>query len=289
MKPTTIQQFFKKFPDDKTCLEHLFDVRFGQGYECSKCSRSAKWYRIAKRPVYSCQWCGYHIHPTVGTPFEASRTSLQLWFYAIYLFTVTRSGVSAKELQRQLGVTYKCAWRMGHEIRKHMGFVDGDPQLRGVIEIDEAFIGGHKVGAQGGSGKAVVFGMLNRNGDVMTKVVPDRKWSTLHPLIAKNISRASTIYSDEHSAYSDLNRRGYKHETVIHSRKEYAHGECHVNTLESYWSRLKLSINGTHVFVSPKHLDKYCSEFEYRFNSRNHPEQMVDELLGTFQKPSKKE
>ena len=113
MKSLTVQQFFKKFPDDETCLNHLFDVRFGQGHVCPKCNASVKWYRIKAERAYSCGSCGHHLHPTVGTLFEKSRTSLQLWFYAIYLFTTTRHGVSAKELQRQLGVTYKCAWRMG--------------------------------------------------------------------------------------------------------------------------------------------------------------------------------
>jgi len=131
MKNLTVQQFFKKFPDDEACLKHLFDVRFGQGHSCPKCGRSAKWYRIKAERAYSCGHCGHHLHPTVGTLFAKSRTSLQLWFYAIYLFTTTRHGVSAKELQRQLGVTYKCAWRMGHEIRKHMTDIDGEPPLSG--------------------------------------------------------------------------------------------------------------------------------------------------------------
>jgi len=283
MKPQTIQQFFKQFKDDDTCLEHLFNVRFGQGHTCPKCERSAKWYKIKAERAYSCQWCGHHIHPTVGTPFEASRTSLQLWFYAIYLFTQTRSGVSAKELQRQLGVTYKAAWRMGHEIRKHMVFVDGDPQLNGHIEIDETYIGGHTPNGQGGKGKTVLFGMLDRDGDVMTKVVPDRKYNTLTPIIAKNVKKGSTVHTDEHIAYADLKKFGYYHKSVNHSKKEYARGDSHVNTLESYWSRLKSSINGTHIHISPKHLDKYAGEFEYRFNSRSCPEKMIEELLGTFQ------
>jgi transposase len=137
----TVRQFFQQFPDDETCLVHLFNLRFGQGYKCPKCERDAKWYLLKSQRAYSCQWCGHHIHPTVGTLFESSRTSLQLWFYAIYLFTTTRHGVSAKELQRQLGVTYKTAWRMGHEIRKYMAQVDGDTKLNGDVEIDETYIG----------------------------------------------------------------------------------------------------------------------------------------------------
>lgn len=289
MKAKTIQQFLQMYPSDDVCLEHLMQVRYGMEGVCPHCDRETKYTRITKRKAYACQWCGHHVYPCVGTPFESSRTSLQSWFYAIYLFTVTRSGLSAKQLERQLGVTYKCAWRMGHEIRRHMGFVDGDPKLAGHVEIDETFIGGVVQGGQGGAGKTILFGMLDRDGDVMTKVVSDRKRGTLLPLITKNVEKGSVVHSDEHHGYADVGKAGYWHKTVNHSKKEYAKGDCHTNTIESYWSRLKLSIRGTHVHVSPQHLQSYAGEFEYRFNSRNHPEQMLSELLGTFPEPSKKE
>src|SRR5580658_5210322 len=121
----TIQEFLAKYSNAEACLQHLFETRFGQGHVCTACNRAAKWYRIEAERAYSCQWCGNHLHPTVGTPFEDSRTPLQLWFYAIYLFTTSRHGVPAKELERQLGVTYKTAWRMAHLIRQHMEYVDG--------------------------------------------------------------------------------------------------------------------------------------------------------------------
>ena len=139
-KPLTIRQFFKLFPDDETCLQHLFEIRFGQGLPCPSCDRPSNWYRIKAERAYSCQWCGHHLHPTVNTPFEQTRTPLQLWFYAIFLFTTTRNGVAAKELERQLGVTYKTAWRMADLIRKHMADVDGDAPVGGegkVVEIDD--------------------------------------------------------------------------------------------------------------------------------------------------------
>ena len=122
----TIQEFLAKFSTAEACLQHLFDTRFGQGHVCPSCNKKAKWYRIQAERAYSCQWCGHHLHPTVGTPFEDSRTPLQLWFYAIYLFTTSRHGVPAKELERQLGVTYKTAWRMADLIRKHMAQVDDE-------------------------------------------------------------------------------------------------------------------------------------------------------------------
>ena len=144
----TVRQFFTDFPDDEACLGYLFNLKYQQGHICPKCQKSAKWYRIKAQRAYSCEWCGHHIHPTVGTPFERSRTSLLLWFYAIYLFTTTRHGVSGKELQRQLGVTYKTAWRMGHEIRKHMAGLDAGV-LSGAVEIDETMVGGKRKGKRG--------------------------------------------------------------------------------------------------------------------------------------------
>ena len=125
-KSPTVQDFFRRFPDDDACLDHLMDVRYGMASDCPKCERETKWYRVRKEPAYACEWCGWHIHPMAGTPFARTRTPLQMWFHIMFMFTTTRNGVSAKEIQRQLGVTYKTAWRMGHEIRKYMGWVDGD-------------------------------------------------------------------------------------------------------------------------------------------------------------------
>ena len=290
MKPRTIQQFFSKFPDDATCLEHVMKARYGLEGCCPKCERETKFSRVTSQRAYACQWCGWHVYPCVGSPFEASRTSLQLWFYAIYLFTQTRSGVSAKELQRQLGVTYKAAWRMGHEIRKHMAFVDGDDPLSGTVEADETMVGGKRKGGKrgrGAEGKTIIFGMAERDGDIMTHVVPDVKRKTLHPIIEENVTPGSTLHTDELRSYKTIDEKGYRHETVNHSAEEYARDDVHVNSLEGFWSRLKLSIRGTHVWVSSQHLSKYASEFEYRYNARKSPDQMLPELLSTFQ-PLKK-
>lgn len=181
-KPQTIAQFFRQFPDDETCLEHLFNIRFGQGYECPLCERASNWYRIKAERAYSCQWCGHHLHPTVGTPFQQTRTPLQLWFYAIYLFTTTRNGVAAKELERQLGVTYKTAWRMASLIREHMADVDDDAPLGGFtkqVEIDETMVGGYKAGDHGGK--------------IMTEIVPDSRINTLVPIIKTNVKTHSIV------------------------------------------------------------------------------------------------
>ena len=283
----TIRDFFRQFPTDNHCLEHIFNIRFGQGFVCVKCERKAKWYKIEAERAYSCGWCGHHLHPTVGTPFEDSRTPLQLWFYAIYLFTTSRHGVPAKELERQLGVTYKCAWRMGHEIRKHITEVDGEFPLFGQVEVDETYVGGYRPGVKGrgAAGKTIVFGMLQREGQVMTKIVPDCKRATLQPLIQENVKQGSTLHTDEHTSYVGMNKKGYDHQSVSHGTKEYARGNCHVNGLENFWKHLKGSIKGVHMHVSKKHLSKYAKEFEFRYNSKDAPISMFDSLVSRFSTP----
>lgn len=280
----TIREFFALFPSDESCLEHLFEARFGQGHVCPKCERKANWYRIKAERAYSCQWCGNHLHPTVGTPFEDSRTPLQLWFYAIYLFTTSRHGVPALELKRQLGVTYKTAWRMGHHIRKHMEAVDGEWPLFGQVEVDETIVGGYRPGPRGRAalGKTIVMGMLQRGGDVMTKVIPNVQRETLHPIIEENIQPGSTVNTDELISYRGLGAKGYNHKSVTHRLEEYVRGDCHVNGIENFWKHLKGSINGTHMSVSKKHLGKYAKEFEFRFNSREKPASMFPALVSQF-------
>lgn len=286
-KMPTVQDFFRKFPDDDTCLEHLFRVRFGTEVGCPKCGEIGKLRRLRKMPAYTCN-CGHHIHPMAGTPFEHSRTPLQKWFYAMYLFTTSRHGVPAKELQRQLGVTYKTAWRIGHELRKYMGRIDGDPPLSGITEADETYIGGkpRKRGKRGEFKyrkiKTTVFGMVERGGDVITRVVPNARRNTLIPHIVANVEKGSTIATDEYHPYKSLPAEGYTHLVVKHREREYVRGAAHTNTLDGFWSILKRSIQGTHVHVSRKHMSKYLGEFEFRYNLRHSPERMFDVLLASF-------
>jgi transposase-like protein len=289
-KPLTTRQFFARFPDDETCLQHLFNVRFGAGHVCPRCDRSARWYRIKAERAYSCEWCGHHLHPTVGTPFEQTRTPLQLWFYAMHLFTTTRHGVSAKELQRQLGVTYKTAWRMGHEIRKHMSDVDGEAPIGGpgtAVEVDETLVGGVKRGKhiRGSAGKTVVAGAMQRDGSVIAKVVPNQRRATLQPFVTANVKPGGELHTDELGSYAGLHTQGYRHMTVNHGAGEYVgFAGAGVNGIESFWRHLKCSIQGTHTSVSPKHLDRYVKEFEFRFNRRTRPASMFASPISEFPK-----
>ena len=285
-KGPTLRQFMAQFPDEDSCLEHLFRVRWGARHQCRKCDREARYHRVKARRCYECEFCGHQAYPTAGTPFQKTRTSLRDWFLVMFLFCASRNGVSAKEIQRQIGVTYKTAWRMGHEIRKYMAYVDGDFPLGGegdaapVVEVDKAFVGG--VDKRGEDDKHVVLGMVERGGDIVTTAIPDRSSAYIMPQIKRFVQVGSKVASDEARVFSGLAFQGYNNATVNHARGEYVRGECHVNTLESFWSMLKRGINGTYIHVSSKHLQKYLWEFEFRHNLRKTPHLMVEFLLLSF-------
>lgn len=160
-KPLNISRFNKRFPNEDICLDHLMRVRYGERLTCLGCHKDAKFYRAKSRRSFACEHCGYQVYPTAGTPFEKTRTGLKDWYYVMFLFCASRNGVSSKEVQRQLGVTYKTAWRMTNLIRQYMGKVDGDLPLGGdggVVEIDETWIGGKD--RLGENKKAQVLGMV---------------------------------------------------------------------------------------------------------------------------------
>jgi len=285
----TLNQFRALFPDDDACLEHLMRVRYSDRHTCSKCKESAHYYRVKKRRSYECEWCGHQVYPTAGTPFEKTRTNLTSWFHAMFLFCESRNGVAAKELQRQLGVTYKTAWRMGHEIRKYMGQVDGDRPLGGdgpgdpIVEVDKTFLGGKD--KQGRSDKTIVLGMAERGGEVITRIIASRNRQDVYPELMKNVRDRSTVATDEARVFRKLGLLGFDHGTVNHSIKEWARGAVHINTIEAFWGNLKRGISGTYVSVSKQHLQKYLWEFEYRHNLRKSPELMFRLLLLAFPKP----
>ncbi len=163
-KTMTLRQLKAAFPNDDACLEHIMRTRYGDRHKCGnkKCGKDAHYYRTKERRSYTCEHCGYQVYPTAGTPFDKTRTPLTDWFHVMHMFCTTRNGVAAKEVQRTLGVTYKCAWRMCKKIREYMDYIDGDAPLGGPdgkpVEVDKAFIGGKD--KLGKDDKAVVLGMV---------------------------------------------------------------------------------------------------------------------------------
>jgi transposase len=263
----TKKQFEADYPDDDACLESVFQNRFGDLKDCPKCGViNTKFYRVKKRQCYACMHCGYQLHPLANTIFRKTTTPLKDWFYAIYLFSVSKNGVSAKELERHLGVTYKTAWRMCTQIRILMK--QENEKLSGIVEMDETYIGGKRKLKQRFDNKEIVFGAVERYGRISAHKVKTAGTRILIPKINENVDLKATIYTDEWRSYKGLTKRGFSHTTVNHSALEYVRGNVHTNTIEGFWSQLKRSIDGTYHAVSPKYLQSYVDQFVFYYNLR---------------------
>jgi transposase-like protein len=210
----------------------------------------------------------------------------------MYLFCTTRHGVSGKELQRQLGVTYKTAWRIGQQIRdlasKAQGF---DMLLAGHVELDEAYVGGRRSGGKrgrGAPGKTIVMGLAEREGRMKAVVIPNVKKDTLRGVVLDNVEPGSTVSTDELYSYNLLTGDGFEHGRVSHGKGEYSvydyrsGNTFHVNTVEGFWRLFKASVRSTHVQISGKHMQRYLDEFTFRASNRGRVNGMFDLLVGAL-------
>ena len=254
---------------------------------CPSCNQKERYYRVKNRRCFECANCGHQIYPTAGTPFEATRTSLRDWFVVMFMFCKSRNGVAAKEVERTIGCTYKTAHRMCKLIRGYMKFADSAGPLGGpgggAVEADKAFIGGRD--RRGHDDKIVVLGMIEREGNVVTRIIPDKSAANVIPPIMETVIPGSRVFTDEARALLELTWRGYRHESVNHHAGEYARGDVHTNNIEAFWGNVKRGIKGTYIHVSPKYLPLYLAEFEYRHNLRQRPELMFEVLLQAFPRP----
>lgn len=272
----SIRDLQADFPDDDACLDWLTEYLYPDGVSCIKCERVTKHYKDSGRRSYSCGVCGNHMHPTAGTIFEKTKLPLTHWLYAIHRMTTTRSGFPATQLQRELGVTYKTAWRMLHLIRSMMA-PDTEP-LMGEIEIDETFIHANvykrssaqqRYGWTGSRMGQVVFGMVSRTtGEMRMFHVQTAGTRVLMPILEREIGSGSVIYSDGWNAYDTLPKRGYRHLKTNHSNHEWVNGDNHTQTIESVWSRFKPGIKAVYRHVSSAYLQLYCNEFAWRHTYR---------------------
>ncbi|HXC97971.1 MAG TPA: IS1595 family transposase [Verrucomicrobiae bacterium] len=286
MKDTkyTVRDFNEQFKTDADCLQYLFDQRFPNGGTCEKCGKAGCFHPMTGRRQYACAWCGFQIAPTAGTIFHKSPTSLKTWFHAMFLMTASRNGVSAMELMRQTGVTYKTAWRINHQIRQLMNVPMGQQErFGGTVEADEAYIGGVRKGkgGRGAAGKTPVVGVLRRGGKIVVKATPDVSARSLVTNICKTTKRGTTVMTDEFPSYGSLTSLGFNHKTINHSEGKYVNGNIHTNGIESFWAQLKRSISGTFHHVSSQHLQKYLNEFAYRHNHRHSETPMFARLMAT--------
>ena len=236
------------------------------------------------RTAYACDYCGKHIYPLAGTIFEKTTTPLHKWFEAMFLMGATRCGISAKQIQREIVVTYKTAWRIAHQLRK---LLSEDLQLEGLsVEIDETYVGGiRKYGRgcpmAGDKKKTPVMGMVERGGRVAALAIDNVKGSTLLGHIHDHVLPATMIFTDELNGYDGIKHMpaGYKHRRIKHSAGVYVRGNVHTNTIEGFWSLVKRGIGGVYHSVSQKHLQSYLDEYSFRYNRRSVPQPMFSSIL----------
>jgi transposase-like protein len=270
----------ERFHDEDKCRTYLEGLRWPDGLECPRCGGKTI-SRITTRHQLDCDSCRYRFSVTAGTIFHDSHLPLWKWFLAVYLIVESKKGISANQLKRTLGVSYKTAWYLCHRICAALNEVDAQ-LLKGIVEVDETFVGGKVEGMGRGykGNKSVVVGAIQRGGNIVLKVVHGTDRETLHGFIRQNVAEdTEAIYTDELASYIGIADDNTKHETVKHRDKEYVRGDVHTNSQENVWSLLKRSIIGSYHQVSAKHLDAYLDELEFRFNNRENPYMFRDAML----------
>ena len=264
-----LPKLIAEFGNDENCRKRLVELRWPNGVKCPRC-QSEKVSEIAERDQYNCNGCQYQFSVTSGTIFHDSHLSLSKWFLAIYLMTEAKKGVSALQIKRTLNIAYQTAWHLCHRIRAAMREINAD-LLRGVVEVDETYVGGKVRGMGRGykGNKAIAIGAVQRGGMIRLQVIPNATKPVLQQFIHDNTAPdTEAIYTDELPAYWGIEDADTKHKWVNHSAEEWVVGDVHTNGIESVWSLLKRSIIGSYHRVSIKHLDAYLDELEHRFNNR---------------------
>ncbi len=270
------------FHDDAAARAYLEALRWPHGPVCPHCGvlgEAKAMQGKSHRPgLYQCNACREPFTVTVGTVYERSKIALHKWLLATYLLSCSKKGMSSKQIERMLGVTYKTAWFMTHRIREAMR-VDSPTPVGGegkVVEMDETYVGGleknkHKskrVGHNSKGGKQAVFALVERGGEIRSTHIANVTAKTLRPIIAKQVSKASFLMTDEAQVYNGIGREFAAHEIVSHSKGEYTRGAVTTNTIESAFAILKRGVYGTYHSLSEQHLHRYLSEFDFRYNAR---------------------
>lgn len=296
-----LRSFLRDFGTTDQCLDHLRAQRWPDGIDCEACEGVTNHYRVTGRKCYACQDCGRHVYPAKGTILERTKVPLPDWFYCILVLSQTRAGISAKQIERDLEVSYPTALRMCNLIRSQLG-QQTSAMLAGEVECDEVYIGGkaryrgqYKPGRPSEDAKQAVFGVVERGGTVRPYLVPNVKRETVLPLIQANVAEGATLYTDEYGVYRTLSRHGYEHAVVRHKAKEYAREEVneetgevrnvHTNSMEGFWSYPKSAILRIHRGVSRKHMQGYFDEHAFRYNHRNEERPIFHAMLNRVASP----
>ncbi len=302
----SLREFLDEFPDDETCLEYLWRERHapnGEHAHCPKCERerSFKRYKTSqRRQSWTCTGCGHHIHPTAGTIFAKSSRPLTDWFYVCFLVSSSRCGIAAKQVERELGVNYKTAWRMLNKVRNELMRQDDD-QLSGEVEVDSAYVGGQlhegersRLRAQGLSNRgpatkdrAVIFAAVERKGRIRAAVVGNSQaqletTSAIQGKLHEFVLPRSMVFTDDWGGYNAVERTGrFTFHRVQHSQRVYVSGNVHTNTAEGFFGHFKTDVRGTHHSVSKRWLGSYLNEWVWKWNRRDDDEAMFRQLLAS--------
>jgi hypothetical protein len=273
-----IRELRRDFPTNKACLGFIFDAHHSRRCGCGGVFSLRK-----GRSSFRCGRCRKEVAPQKGTIFEKTKTPLTLWFHALMMFSNAKSGLSAKELERNLAITYKCAWRMLSVIRSSLR--QGLERLSGVVEADLAYLGGrkrsgkaHKHQSEAILSKPLAMGAIERGGRVRAQTVAGTGGISTRSFILSHVEPGSSLFTDKHGSFKAL-RDIYRMRYVNHSKKEYARGTVHVNTVESFWSHVKRSTRGTFKSVSKEHLQSYLDAFAFHYNNAGRDRQRFETLL----------
>lgn len=289
----TLPELNRSFSTDDDCREILTRLRWPEGVTCPRCQNRNIWW-VQSRKQFACSECSYQFSVTTGTIFNDSHLPLPSWFMAVLLLVEARKGMSANQVKRTLGVSYKTAWYLCHRIRAAMTEAER-PMMDGTVEVDETYVGGVQRGHQrkagfGESTKQIVIGIRQRGGDLRFFHAQDAKSGTLAQFIRENVSvDVDVIVTDEFNAYPTAMKTlalTEKHKTIKHKAKVYVDGDIHTNTVENAFSLLKRGIIGTWHRISAKHLAAYLSEMEFRFNRRKNSDLFIDTLRHMITAPT---
>ena len=271
-----------RFIDPVAARKHLEALRWPDGAECPHCELiNATAVSGGREGLYQCNSCREQFTVTVGTVFERSKVALNKWLLCNHLLCSSKKGMSAHQIHRMLGVTYKTAWFMCHRLREAMkddGSPMGGPGV--VVEADETFVGGKKRNRASGivAPKQKVMTLVERNGKARSFHIANVHGNTLRSVLTTNVHRASSLMTDDYLGYNLVGKEFASHGSTVHSRREYAQGGVHSNTAENFFSIFKRGVVGTYHHMSAAHLHRYTAEFDFRYSTRTENDRVRADL-----------